>query len=165
MSVETTDVRGGNYRHQVGVTTDVKSVELPTSGVVTTDVTADHNKVTKKNITKGGISCGEFMTFWNQHRNLPKIRAFTDHRKRTLAVRGKNPEFADNWKLIIDKLSHSQFHTGTNDRKWKATVDWLLKSDNYIKILELDGVEPQRGDTGWLPTEEEAEELLKDVEV
>ncbi len=106
----------------------------------------------------------EFMAFWNHHRNLPKIKVFTEHRKRALAAQAKEPDFADNWRLIIDNLSRSSFHTGTNNRNWKATVDWLLKSDNYIKIHELDDPEDITQQTREV-TEEEAEELMKEVEV
>lgn len=154
-----------------GVDTDIVSEEVPTSGVVTTDMTADHNKVIKVIKNKYVVPPEHFRDYWNQHGNLPRIITFTEHRKRTLAVRSKNPEFTDNWKLIIDKLSHSPFHTGTNNRKWRATVDWLLKSDNYIKILELNDPKDQDDDSAALAqqtrdvTEEEAEELLKEVTV
>ena len=111
----------------------------------------------------------EFLTYWNSHGNLPKIVTFTEHRKRTLAARSKEPAFADNWKLIIDKLSGSSFHTGRNDRKWRATVDWLLKDGNFAKILERDDSEDGPGFSAALAqhtrdvTEEEAEELLREV--
>ena len=49
----------------------------------------------------------------------------------------EEPMFADDWKLIIDKLDGSKFHTGQNESGWKATVDWIIKNDtNYAKILE-----------------------------
>ena len=81
----------------------------------------------------------------------------------------KEPEFAENWRLIINKLSRSAFHTGQNKNRWKATVDWLLKDGNYVKILELE--DPQAGAEALEPletrdvTEEEAEALMQEVEV
>ncbi|GAH08449.1 unnamed protein product [marine sediment metagenome] len=87
--------------------------------------------------------------YWNSKKRLPKCRYMTDSRMRKLAARLKEPLFADNWKLIIDKMEASDFVTGniianasyyvTNKdvRSWKATIDWLLANDtNYVKVLE-----------------------------
>ena len=110
----------------------------------------------------GGICCVEFLTYWNSHGNLPKIVTFTEHRKRTLATRSKEPEFANKWKLIVDKLSRSPFHIGQNNRKWRATVDWLLKNDtNYVKILELENTLANYGTREV--SEAEATELMAEV--
>ena len=156
-----------------GTDTDTMSGEIPTLGVASTDMTADHNKELSNN--KGSNcptsrdSSDEFMTFWNHHENLPRIRKLTNQRKRFLNSRIKEPEFAENWRLIINKLSRSAFHTGQNKNRWKATVDWLLKDGNYVKILELE--DPQAGAEALEPletrdvTEEEAEALMQEVEV
>ncbi len=121
---------------------------------------ANITKGTKESITKEGVSFVEFMNLWNSHENLPKIHTFTKHRKRILATRSKEPEFADNWWLIIDKLSRSPFHTGQNNRQWRADIDWLLKNDtNYVKILEL--AEPEYCTRAV--SEAEAEQLMAEV--
>jgi hypothetical protein len=84
------------------------------------------------------ISSNEFAERWNQFDSLPAIQSMNQTRIRQLKTRAKESEFADNWKSIIRKLSESDFHTGNNDRGWKATVDWILKNDtNYMKILEM----------------------------
>ena len=144
-----------------------KSVLLSGLTGTTSRKTTNITKGTEKDITEG-VSCLEFMTFWNQHGNLRKICEFTKPRKRLLAARSKKPKFADNWKLIIDKLSQSPFHTGKNKSKWKADVTWLLTGDNYIKILELDDSEDYSAALAQHTrdvTEEEAEELLREVTV
>jgi hypothetical protein len=80
----------------------------------------------------------EFAAYWNQHSSLPGIQNMNPSRVRQLKTRAKEATFAENWKAIIRKLSESTFHTGNNDREWKATVDWILKNDtNYMKILEM----------------------------
>ncbi len=79
----------------------------------------------------------EFMAFWNEHKNLPPIRSMVADRSVKLTTRCTEAEFVQNWKEIIDKLARSTWHTGHNDHKWKATVDWILKNEtNYLKILE-----------------------------
>jgi hypothetical protein len=97
---------------------------------------------------------GEFMAYWNTKDSLPKIEQFTGGRQSRLKTRMKEPTFRDNWQAVIDKLSRSDFHTGQNERGWRADVDWLLKSDtNYVRILELpepDGPEPLARDADGL---------------
>ncbi len=155
-----TDIMSGLHTDTMPVVdTDIMSGEIPTSGGVSTDMTADHKEVSKV-ITKEGVSFVEFMNLWNSHGNLPKIHTFTKHRKRILATRSKEPEFAEKWRLIVEKLSRSPFHTGQNNRKWRADIDWLLKNDtNYVKILEL--VEPDFSTREVSDTE--AAELMAEV--
>ncbi len=40
------------------------------------------------------------------------------------------------WIDIINRISLSQFCTGTNNRSWRATFDWLLQPDTALKVLE-----------------------------
>jgi phage replication O-like protein O len=78
-----------------------------------------------------------FREHWNSKSSLPSIVRMTDGRKKKLAARMKEPDFADNWRLIIDKISASLFCTGGGGKGWKADVDWLLgNSINHVKVLE-----------------------------
>ena len=43
----------------------------------------------------------------------------------------------------------SPFLTGTNDRKWKATFDWLIQEDNMVKVLEGNFSDPTGGTIGF----------------
>jgi biotin operon repressor len=133
----------------------------PGSGASVTKVVAPASPISNnKYNTKFSM---EFMNFWNSHQTLPKIHTFTKQRKRTLITRIKEPAFADNWKLIIDKLTRSPFHTGQNDRNWRATVDWLLKGGNYVKILEIPEDSSAMASTRDV-SEEEAAKLMEEVE-
>jgi phage replication O-like protein O len=108
---------------------------------------------------ESGTSPETFVAYWNSKSNLPKIVKFSKARKCALAARSKEPEFADNWKLIVDKLSRSPFHTGQSKSKWRADVGWLLKGDNYLKILELDDPDGQE-QFSHPASEEEVEQLV-----
>ena len=80
-----------------------------------------------------------FMEYWNSVNGLPVIKAMSKGRIQKLKTRMQEDVFSHDWKKIIRKLSRSPFHTGSNDRKWKATVDWILQNDtNYMKILDLE---------------------------
>lgn len=78
-----------------------------------------------------------FADYWNGKENLPTIRKITPQRKAQLKTRMQEPDFAENWEGIIDRVAASAFCTGKNDRGWKADIDWILKnSGNYTKVLE-----------------------------
>ena len=42
----------------------------------------------------------------------------------------------EEWLKIIQLINQSDFCTGKNDRNWKATFDWLLQPEVYLKVLE-----------------------------
>ena len=81
----------------------------------------------------------------------------TTERKKKLAVRMREPLFADNWREIIARIAGSSFCTGHNDRGWIADIDWVLKNGaNYIKVLEGkydDATRGKRGNGRSDPTE------------
>jgi len=83
------------------------------------------------------VSPAEFLSAWNSQTTLPKIRKMTKGRKGQLKTRCNDPEFVINWQEAVTLLSQSPFHTGENDRDWRADVDWFLKNDkNWLKIME-----------------------------
>mgnify|MGYP000266679232 CR=1 FL=1 len=106
--------------------TDRKSQRL-FSGELTVKPTEQPFSVTDK-----------FIEHWNSFDNLPRVRALSKGRRAKLLSRMKEKSFRENWKEIVRKLSESAFHTGQNDRGWRASIDWIIKNDeNYLKILEL----------------------------
>lgn len=42
----------------------------------------------------------------------------------------------DEIKLVFEKANKSDFLLGKNDRGWKATFDWLIDIDNFVKVQE-----------------------------
>ncbi|MBN1126944.1 MAG: hypothetical protein JXA82_18220 [Sedimentisphaerales bacterium] len=116
-----------------------------------------------KGKAKPPIDPQEFVRYWNAKEVLPIIRQLTGSRLDRLRKRCREAQFRHHWRTVVDKLADSPFHTGENDRGWKATVDWILKNDtNYLKILELETYEDQvRKALGIRhPTPEEARKLL-----
>jgi len=113
--------------------------------------TNKNDKEVKKD-KKGPLKA--FFDLWASKGNLPAIQNFPRSRQDKFRRRMQERLFADHWREIIGKLSDSAFCTGTNDRGWRADVDWLLKNDaNYVKVLEgkydktkadLDAEDPMR---------------------
>ena len=102
-----------------------------------------NGNVTPYSSTSSSTSCNntvtykEYRDFWNCYKNLPPIRTMTKDRIAKLKVRMNEPEFAENWKRIIEIITRTPFLLGDSERGWKANVDWILKNaTNYVKVLE-----------------------------
>jgi len=67
--------------------------------------------------------------------SLPKVRTITDKRKKAIKKLLKNYSKED----IIEcfkNVEDSSFLKGNNDRGWKADIDFILREDKFIAILE-----------------------------
>lgn len=42
----------------------------------------------------------------------------------------------DGWKQALAHIERSSFLTGTNDRNWRLSFGWFLKTENFAKVLE-----------------------------
>ena len=69
--------------------------------------------------------------------SFPKVMKLNDARKKTIKTR-YNEYNADIeiFRTLFIKAEESNFLKGNNDNNWSATFDWLLKSQNMIKVLE-----------------------------
>lgn len=104
---------------------------------------------------KERVSPDVFIAYWNSKKNLPKIKAFTEQRKKKLRIRLKEKLFAESWRQAIDRISASKFCIGQNDRGWRADIDFLLDNDtNYAKVLE--GKYDNNGEPKAVPFDEES---------
>lgn len=60
----------------------------------------------------------------------------TKKRAQALRVRMNEAPFREGWQEAIAKIPSSPFLTGQNDRGWRADMDWFLKPDSVVRILE-----------------------------
>ena len=83
---------------------------------------------------------------------LPKAQLLNDKRKRVIAGRWKEMlnsqdpsgkvRFTDTasgltwFAKFFAKVALNPHWLGENDRGWRADLDWILKPDNFVKILE-----------------------------
>lgn len=101
-------------------------------------------KKEKKEVKNSGnnnsilIDYNFFINLWNKRIAIPPKRQIrlTPVRKNKIQARIKNPEFQEQYPLILKNIQESDFLAGRKD--WTgATIDWLLKNDdNWIKVLE-----------------------------
>lgn len=60
----------------------------------------------------------------------------TDKRRTALRARMKEPFFQANWKEAIRRARNSPFCCGHNKTGWVANIDWFLKPDSAVKLIE-----------------------------
>lgn len=73
---------------------------------------------------------------WNKAEGLPRIAGAS--KKRLIAAKARwleNPDAAY-WTSVINRIAASPFCKGENDRGWRAGIDWLLRPDTAIKVIE-----------------------------
>ena len=66
----------------------------------------------------------------------PEAQKMTAARKSVINTRVGECGGIDAWKSIMERASNSQHLTGNNDRGWTASLDWMIKSANFVKIME-----------------------------
>jgi len=83
--------------------------------------------------------------------SFSKVQALSSKRKEKVRTRlGEMSSLGDPMsvlELVFVKMEASAFLKGGNQRKWKATFDWLIEnSNNWVKVYE--GQYDGRGETG-----------------
>jgi len=122
-------------RVPTGHHTDSNSPFTFASHSLHTTITEEVKEVEEKKNTR--IPYVAFQEHWNSHPSLPHVRVMTKDRKARLNRRAAYADFRDSWQEAVTALSQSPWHTGQNDRGWRATVDWFLNNDtNWAKALE-----------------------------
>lgn len=67
--------------------------------------------------------------------NLPRCAKSTDKRDKSIMAIIKNYSL-DEIKEVFTKANESDFLIGNNDRGWKANIDFILREDKFVNILE-----------------------------
>jgi len=79
----------------------------------------------------------EALELWQQlaaEKGLPRVERFTKERKQKLSARLREVGL-EGWEKAINAIRGSKFHCGQNDRNWRATFDFVVRSEN--KVAEL----------------------------
>lgn len=78
----------------------------------------------------------DFILLWNEKCGpLSKVKNSNPSRDRKIKVLWTQQK-PDGWTATIEKITASNFCTGKNDRGWKATFDWLLQPETWLKVNE-----------------------------
>ncbi len=71
---------------------------------------------------------------WNSL-NLQQLRTISNNRQVMLNARIKEHGF-DSVLEAIGNINKSSFLKGQNNKNWTITFDWLIKPNNFVKVLE-----------------------------
>ena len=76
----------------------------------------------------------KIITEWNK---LPvaDVRTLSEARSKKIKILLQTYGEEDLFKAI-DNINKSRFLQGINDRGWVITIDWFIKGNNFIKVLE-----------------------------
>lgn len=82
------------------------------------------------------ISYAAFQDYFNTKCTaFPQVKEMTDKRKAAIkSFLSKHTE--SELYQVFDMAQDSDFLSGRNDRQWRASFDWIIKSANAVKILE-----------------------------
>ena len=67
--------------------------------------------------------------------SFPRLVSLSENRKKAIKARC-NTYSLEQFQMLFDKAEASSFLKGGNDRNWTATFDWLMKDNNFAKVLE-----------------------------
>lgn len=70
-----------------------------------------------------------------QEIGLPVAGSLTPGRRKSINAR-RREHGAGSWVTVLANLRASDFLRGNNDRGWRPNLDWIIKPENYAKILE-----------------------------
>lgn len=117
---------------------EFQGVENPVQISTKTINTKIKKSLIDKSIKEGGMEKPKinFTEMYNNIcTNLPKCVKVSD--KRLKAINKLiNKYSADEIHVVLEKANNSDFLTGKNDRGWKADIDFILREDKFINILE-----------------------------
>lgn len=68
--------------------------------------------------------------------SFPMIRGLDGERKKAVAARWRAYQSIITFKELFSLAEASSFLKGQNDRNWHADFDWLMKANNFAKVLE-----------------------------
>ena len=105
----------------------------------------DNNKPTNVGMSqsdpsRSGVDYDKLITCFNaelskQGSIIPKLASVTDKRRQSINARVKE-HGKDAFFKVIKKAAASPFLNGRNNRSFVASFDWLIKPNNFVKVLE-----------------------------
>ena len=73
---------------------------------------------------------------WNSL-NLQELKTINPNTNRHLLLNARLKEYSlEDFIKAMDNIDNSDFLKGQNDKGWAITFDWLIKPNNFIKVLE-----------------------------
>lgn len=122
-----TNIRKDNIRKDnVYIKKDAKASKEKTDGA-----NAPHSAL---------LDVNAFVAYFNeqlvaQGAIIKQVKTVTPKRRSVIEARARE-NGKEALKTVADKSASSDFLNGKNDRGWLATFDWLMRPNNFVKVLE-----------------------------
>ena len=112
--------------------TDFNNTDFNNTDFNNTDLSKGENSSATEKVEKEFIDT--VIKKWNDV-GLNVVRNIKGKRLDSLHARIK--EYSkDDVLTVIENVKYSDFLKGNNNRNWNADIDWILKPNNFIKVLE-----------------------------
>ena len=73
---------------------------------------------------------------WNQIQGFVPVRDLTKGRRKAFKARCSTAGWVVNCEKALSHAASTVFCRGTNNRGWRADIDWFLRPDSVTRILE-----------------------------
>jgi hypothetical protein len=83
---------------------------------------------------RGRVALPDLLKIWNEAFETASVP--TDKRRAALRSRLREPYFVENWRAAIDKARSSPWCCGHNKTGWVANIDWFLRPDTVVRLME-----------------------------
>lgn len=130
-----------SYEHNVDVVKNLYSHSKESLPQRSKESLLNNNILISKDISnnKNDIDNKEIEWFLKNYHDicvsLPKVMKLSDKRKKAI-LKILNTFSKDNILECFEKIEQSDFLKGINERGWKADIDFILREDKFINILE-----------------------------
>ena len=130
----------GKYQDLAG-STDKQTDKQPTSNRQATDKQPTTNKNIRnkecKNVRSIDVDSKRIIDLWNSlDNNISKLTSLSPSTTRYKNLKARlNEHGHDSFEKIVAEISNSSFLKGYSS-DWSVTFDWVVKPNNYIKVLE-----------------------------
>ena len=100
----------------------------------------DNPPVESGSLSSSALDMKSLMDFFNTTMKkygalIPTIRTISGPRKTHTLARIRE-HGAGAFRLMIETAAHSDFLNGRNFKGWTANYDWLIKPENFVKVIE-----------------------------
>lgn len=86
---------------------------------------------------KAAAPLPNILSLWNSNRGtLPEAAGMSSSRQLEWFARWQEKPDADHWTELIQRMARSKFCCGGGAKGWRADIDFFLKRDTPLKLLE-----------------------------
>lgn len=90
-------------------------------------------------ISKSNIDPKAVLSLYNEilGQHLGHVQFLTEKRKRMIiALANKGVDRIELWREYFNRVASSPFLLGINKHHWRASMDWLLRHESFVKVFE-----------------------------